>query len=345
MYGELMTPWAGIKIAAFFAGLELLAQPACQPPERLRRHGPRLDRRLRPRRHEAQELVRLPDRAHTRVAAGKVRVEVLGARKLYDEVAFERRGRRSCPSTRSSATTPTLASGAETVSQRGMRGFKVVRTRKLFQAGQVAKTESWDLFYPPTTEILRRGTNPRGERPEAKNCSPCATRPASCGSSSSRRAAVSSDSSPGPRPRSLSLQTAAPLSLQTAARARLSGQSRRRALPTRPPPPRTVAPAPRSLSRPAVARVRSPVSSDSPPAMRLTKTPLLRRRQRPLAPSGADPSTTPSTPYRPTSGRGSSRACSSSAGSCGRPAPSRTATRVLRTSGSRRVRRHLEGTR
>ncbi|PCC66809.1 Vancomycin resistance protein YoaR, contains peptidoglycan-binding and VanW domains [Nannocystis exedens] len=109
---------------------------------------------------------------HTRVAAGKVRVEVLGARKVFDEVAFERRVQEVLPFNTIVRNDSSLATGAETVSQRGMRGFKVVRTRKLYKDGQVAKTESWDLFYPPTTEILRRGTNPRGERPEPKKLPP-----------------------------------------------------------------------------------------------------------------------------------------------------------------------------
>ncbi|WAS98650.1 VanW family protein [Nannocystis punicea] len=109
---------------------------------------------------------------HTRVAAGKVRVEVLGARKVFDEVAFERRVQEVLPFNTIVRNDSSLATGAETVSQRGMRGFKVARTRKLYQGGEVARTESWDLFYPPTTEILRRGTNPRGERPEGKKLQP-----------------------------------------------------------------------------------------------------------------------------------------------------------------------------
>ena len=53
-----------------------------------------------------------------------------------------------------------------------MRGFKVVRTRKLYKAGELVDTQSWDLFYPPTTHIVRRGNNPRGEWPEAKPLPP-----------------------------------------------------------------------------------------------------------------------------------------------------------------------------
>lgn len=109
---------------------------------------------------------------HTRVAAGKVRVEVLGARKVYDEVAFERQVQEVLPFNTIVRSDSSLASGAETVSQRGMRGFKVVRSRKLYKERDVVKTESWDLFYPPTTEIVRRGTNPRGARPDGKKLPP-----------------------------------------------------------------------------------------------------------------------------------------------------------------------------
>lgn len=109
---------------------------------------------------------------HTRVAAGKVHVEVLGARKVYDEVAFERQVQEVLPFTTLVRSDSAIASGAETVSQRGMRGFKVVRSRKLYKDREVVKNESWDLFYPPTTEIVRRGTNPRGTRPDAKRLPP-----------------------------------------------------------------------------------------------------------------------------------------------------------------------------
>ncbi|MCY1068606.1 VanW family protein [Nannocystis sp. RBIL2] len=158
--------------AAFFAGLELLhSRPHSRPSAYVDMgldstvvYG-HVDMKLK-------NSFDFPVVFHTRVAAGKVRVEVLGARKVYDEVAFERRVQEVLPFNTIVRNDSNLASGTETVSQRGMRGFKVVRTRKLFQAGQVAKTESWDLFYPPTTEILRRGTNPRGERPEAKKLQP-----------------------------------------------------------------------------------------------------------------------------------------------------------------------------
>ena len=109
---------------------------------------------------------------HTRVNAGKVMVEVLGKQRPYDEVAFERHVKEVLPHSTIVRDDSKLHSGAETVSQRGMRGFKVVRSRKLYKAGELVDTQSWDLFYPPTTHIVRRGSNPRGEWPEKKALPP-----------------------------------------------------------------------------------------------------------------------------------------------------------------------------
>ena len=109
---------------------------------------------------------------HTSVSAGKVKIEVLGKQRVFDEVAFERQVKEVLPHSTIVRDDARLHTGAETVSQRGMRGFKVVRTRKLYKAGEIVDTQSWDLFYPPTTHIVRRGNNPRGEWPESKPLSP-----------------------------------------------------------------------------------------------------------------------------------------------------------------------------
>lgn len=109
---------------------------------------------------------------HTSVSAGKVKIEVLGKQRVFDEVAFERQVKEVLPHSTIVRGDARLHTGAETVSQRGMRGFKVVRTRKLYKAGEIVDTQSWDLFYPPTTHIVRRGNNPRGEWPESKPLSP-----------------------------------------------------------------------------------------------------------------------------------------------------------------------------
>jgi vancomycin resistance protein YoaR len=109
-----------------------------------------------------------PVELHTRVSAGQVMIEVLGKQRPFDEVAFERHVKEVLPHSTIVRDDSKLHTGAETVSQRGMRGFKVVRSRKLYKAGELVDTQSWDLFYPPTTHIVRRGSNPRGEWPEKK---------------------------------------------------------------------------------------------------------------------------------------------------------------------------------
>jgi len=48
----------------------------------------------------------------------------------------------------------------------------VKRRRKLMKDDAVVKTEEWELFYPPTTEIVRRGSNPAGALPEGPMPSP-----------------------------------------------------------------------------------------------------------------------------------------------------------------------------
>lgn len=108
---------------------------------------------------------------HMTVSQGKVRAEVLGARRPY-QVAFERSLSEVVPFDTVWRDDPTLLMGAQSISQRGMRGFKLKRKRKLYQAGKVVREEAWDLWYPPTTEIKRRGTNPSGKAPEDKAVSP-----------------------------------------------------------------------------------------------------------------------------------------------------------------------------
>ncbi len=102
---------------------------------------------------------------HMTVSQGKVRAEVLGARRPY-QVAFERELKEVVPFKTVWRDDPRLRTGTEVVAQQGMRGFKLERRRKLYQAGEVVATESWELYYPPTAEIVRRGTDPNGEIPQ-----------------------------------------------------------------------------------------------------------------------------------------------------------------------------------
>jgi hypothetical protein len=100
-----------------------------------------------------------------------VRAEVLGPRRPY-QVAFERELVEVRPYQTLWRHDPQLRSGSEAVAQRGMRGFKVKRIRKLYQGGQVVRSEDWELSYPSTTEIVRRGTNPTGPLPDKPKAPP-----------------------------------------------------------------------------------------------------------------------------------------------------------------------------
>ncbi len=102
---------------------------------------------------------------HMTVSSGKVHAEVLGPRRPY-QVAFERTLDESLPFETVWRDDARYASGSQSLAQRGRRGFKLKRQRKFIQAGEVVKTEAWDLRYPATTEIIRRGTNPAGEVPK-----------------------------------------------------------------------------------------------------------------------------------------------------------------------------------
>jgi vancomycin resistance protein YoaR len=104
---------------------------------------------------------------HMTVSQGKVHAEVLGPRRPY-QVTFERRLEEVRPFESVWRDDPTMRTGATKLVQRGRRGFKMKRHRKLLQGGAVVRSEEWKLEYPSTTEIHKRGTNPSGELPEDK---------------------------------------------------------------------------------------------------------------------------------------------------------------------------------
>jgi hypothetical protein len=157
--------------AAFFAGLDVVdARPHTRPSSYVDMGldstvvYPSIDLELK-------NPFDFPVVFHMTVSQGKVRAEVLGARRPY-QVAFERSLTEVVPFDTVWRDDGTLLAGTQAVSQRGMRGFKMKRKRKLHQGGQVVREEVWDLSYPPTTEIRRRGTNPSGKPPEDKPTSP-----------------------------------------------------------------------------------------------------------------------------------------------------------------------------
>lgn len=153
--------------AGFFAGLDVVRSRPHSRPSSYVDMGldstvvyPDIDMKLR-------NGFDFPVVLHMTVRQGKVRAEVLGARRPY-QVAFERTMQEVLPYSTVWRHDDRLRTGTEAVAQRGMRGFKVQRTRKLYQGGEVVGSQDWELTYPPTTEILRRGTNPSGAVPEVK---------------------------------------------------------------------------------------------------------------------------------------------------------------------------------
>jgi len=157
--------------AAFFAGLEVVEHRPHSRPSSYVDMGldatvvwPDIDLKVK-------NPFEFPIVLHMSVHAGKVRAEVLGARRPW-QIAFERDLVEVVPHRTITRDDDRLRVGARVVSQRGMRGFKVTRTRKVYQAGELLREEPETLSYPPTSEIVRHGTNPSGAEPESKVLAP-----------------------------------------------------------------------------------------------------------------------------------------------------------------------------
>lgn len=154
--------------AGFFAGLEVVhARPHSRPSSYVDMG---LDATVV---WDSVDLVlrnpyEFPVVVHMSVNQGQVHGEVLGPRRPY-QVAFERSLVESMPYETVERADPRLRTGTSVVVQRGMRGFKLERVRKLYAGGEVVDEHSWDLTYPATREIIRVGTNPAGAEPEKKS--------------------------------------------------------------------------------------------------------------------------------------------------------------------------------
>lgn len=153
--------------AGFFGGLEVVsARPHSRPSSYVDMGldstvvWPNVDMKLR-------NPYDFPVVLHMTVSSGKVHAEVLGPRRPY-QISFERTLEESLPYPTVWRDDARYLTGSTSLAQRGRRGFKLKRQRKFLQAGEVVKTEDWDLRYPATTEIIRRGTNPAGDVPEKK---------------------------------------------------------------------------------------------------------------------------------------------------------------------------------
>ena len=157
--------------AAYFGGLEVVsARPHSRPSSYIDMGldatvvYPTIDLKLR-------NPYDFPVVLHMSANHGQVEAEVLGPRRPY-QVVFERELKEVKPYSTVVRDDDRLLAGASKVAQRGRRGFVVKRRRTLLQGDEEVANEEWRLEYPATTEIVRRGTNPAGERPEAKKLPP-----------------------------------------------------------------------------------------------------------------------------------------------------------------------------
>ncbi len=148
--------------ASFFAGLELASSRPHTRPSSYIKMG--LDATVV---YPSTDMVLknpypFPVVLHFRVNQGKVRVRVLGKGRPWDKVAFVREVKQTEPFQEVVRPDPNIPSGRTVVSQRGVKGFTLVRKRLFFKGGkkEPIKTESRELRYPPTTKYIRKGTGP-----------------------------------------------------------------------------------------------------------------------------------------------------------------------------------------
>lgn len=109
---------------------------------------------------------------HYRVARGEAVVEILGQKRPYDEIAFEREILEQTPFATEERLDPEMAVGTESHDQLGFDGYTLLRFRKYYRGGKLVKTDKWKLTYKPVTEYIRRGTStaldaklPSGKQP------------------------------------------------------------------------------------------------------------------------------------------------------------------------------------
>jgi vancomycin resistance protein YoaR len=102
---------------------------------------------------------------HYRVARGQAVVEILGKKRPWDEIAFEREILEEVPFETEERLDEELAWGSEVHDQLGFNGYTLLRFRKFYKDGKQVHQDKWKVTYKPVKEYIRRGTN---EAPDAK---------------------------------------------------------------------------------------------------------------------------------------------------------------------------------
>ena len=99
---------------------------------------------------------------HMQARDGEVIAQVLGPRRPYDQVVFDREVVQTHEFNTVYREVQELREGEVETAQRGRRGITIRRTRRMMNQGEVVKEHSRELRYPPTTEILKRGVGEDG---------------------------------------------------------------------------------------------------------------------------------------------------------------------------------------
>ncbi len=101
------------------------------------------------------------------VSRGRVRAEILGREKPYAKIGFERKIVGEVAFATTMRPDDQMPRGTYKLDQRGQKGYHVRRRRIFFdEQGVEVKSETWSLYYPPATMIIREGTKPPAD-PEA----------------------------------------------------------------------------------------------------------------------------------------------------------------------------------
>ncbi len=167
--GELVDGMAGgscqlsstLFAASFFAGLDLInSRPHTRPSSYIKMG---LDATVS---YPTTDMViknpyPFPVVLHFKVNQGRVTVRILGKKRPWRKIVFEREVKEEEPFKVVERADSRVPKGKRVISQRGVPGFRLERRRLFLDKGkEPAKVERRTLRYPPTTQYIRVGTGP-----------------------------------------------------------------------------------------------------------------------------------------------------------------------------------------
>jgi hypothetical protein len=100
---------------------------------------------------------------HYKVTQGKVTVRILGKKRPWRKVVFEREVKETIPFKTEVRRVSSVPKGYRFISQVGVPGFRLERRRLFYgeERGKPAQEEKRELRYPPTTQYITEGTGPK----------------------------------------------------------------------------------------------------------------------------------------------------------------------------------------